>query len=211
MFLFGHTGLTLAAAASIDFVRTRIKSRAGNKIQLGQQNNLATRINGKTRLLTANCDLRLLLLGSLLPDIIDKPLGIYLLGDVFHNGRIFSHTLLFLLVLAVAGIVVQWRAKKSWLLVVAFGVFTHLLFDAAWNEPRTLLWPLLGSSFPQIQTEKLIMTWFHQLINTQSDFIPEILGFGVLVGVLVWLLKTGQFWTFVRKGRIIAPWSKQTG
>jgi hypothetical protein len=36
-------------------------------------------------------DIRLLILGSLLPDLIDKPLGHIILPE--NNGRIFAHTL----------------------------------------------------------------------------------------------------------------------
>nr|WP_292468287.1 metal-dependent hydrolase [Methanolobus sp.] len=34
--------------------------------------------------------------GSLLPDIIDKPIGRFLFADSIANGRIFAHTLVFL-------------------------------------------------------------------------------------------------------------------
>ena len=39
-------------------------------------------------------DLFLLVVGSLLPDIIDKPLGLILYHG-FGNGRLYAHTLLF--------------------------------------------------------------------------------------------------------------------
>jgi len=66
-------------------------------------------------------DYRLVLFGSLLPDIIDKPLG-YVLG---LEGRIWAHTLVFLLALTALSF-----APHLWSLrFVAFGVGTHYLVD----------------------------------------------------------------------------------
>jgi len=36
-------------------------------------------------------------LGAILPDLIDKPIGRILLGESVANGRLFGHTLLFVL------------------------------------------------------------------------------------------------------------------
>ncbi|MFP3975182.1 MAG: hypothetical protein ACLFVK_03050, partial [Dehalococcoidia bacterium] len=49
-------------------------------------------------------DYRIALIGSMLPDIIDKPLGIYIFTETFSNGRIYAHTLLFFLVLLLIGL-----------------------------------------------------------------------------------------------------------
>jgi hypothetical protein len=38
-------------------------------------------------------------LGAILPDLIDKPIGRILLGESVANGRLFGHTLLFILLL----------------------------------------------------------------------------------------------------------------
>jgi hypothetical protein len=51
----------------------------------------------------------LLLLGSMLPDIIDKLVGMWLWPDDISNGRIFSHTLLLSIIILAAG--VWWRLK----------------------------------------------------------------------------------------------------
>ena len=53
--------------------------------------------------LIRGADLAFVLLGSMLPDIIDKPLGTILFGTP-AMGRIFAHTLLFLLLLAAVAI-----------------------------------------------------------------------------------------------------------
>ena len=48
-------------------------------------------------------DYRLVAAGAILPDLIDKPLGIYLLRRQLGSGRIYGHTLLFGLVLVAGG------------------------------------------------------------------------------------------------------------
>lgn len=93
-------------------------------------------INARFRL---GVDYRLVILGSLLPDIIDKPLGNIILHDALNNGRIIGHSFAFLLLLAVIGI-----TYKKGVLYAAYGVLTHLILDWMWLNPVTLLWPLLG-------------------------------------------------------------------
>ncbi|OPX76928.1 MAG: hypothetical protein A4E44_00252 [Methanosaeta sp. PtaB.Bin018] len=57
-----------------------------------------------------------------------------------NHGRIFAHTLLFLLVLAVLAVCF----KDIWLASLSAGVLAHLALDAMWNTPVILLRPLLG-------------------------------------------------------------------
>ena len=43
------------------------------------------------------------MVGALLPDIIDKPVGLFFLREAFGHGRLFSHTLLFPTLVALVG------------------------------------------------------------------------------------------------------------
>jgi membrane-bound metal-dependent hydrolase YbcI (DUF457 family) len=194
MFVLGHVGLGLASATAIDAVVTRLRhpaSQAGS----GQVWDRLSHV-GKT------VDVRLLLVGSLLPDIIDKPLGIYLLGDVFANGRIFSHTLLFLLALTAVGWAVWRRWRKTGVLALAFGVLAHLIFDAMWTLPGTLLWPLAGVSFPRdVHPGSYAAEELHGLVTHASAYVPEILGGAVLLYLFVWLIARKRLWRCVRTGR----------
>lgn len=52
-----------------------------------------------TARLSSRLDLMFLALGSMLPDILDKPLGLLVFGSA-NMGRTFAHTLLFLIILA---------------------------------------------------------------------------------------------------------------
>ena len=83
-------------------------------------------------------------IGSLLPDLIDKPLGHIILNGSIDFGRIYAHSGLFLLAIVVVAIVYHQK-KGSWLLMrLAAGVLSHLALDAIWEIPVTLYYPLLG-------------------------------------------------------------------
>lgn len=106
-----------------------------------------------------------LLAGTVLPDLIDKPLYYFAAWWTGAHGRdvglisgtrTFGHTLLFLLTLTA---IAYWQRRRSaiWA-ALAFGVATHLFFDNAIDvlthrsssDPSfmALLWPLRDGLFP---------------------------------------------------------------
>src|SRR3974390_1194429 len=78
-------------------------------------------------------DYRVVMIGSMLPDIIDKPLGIYIFTQALDSGRIFCHTLLFVAVLALSSILLYCIKKQTWLAFLAIGSFMHLILDQLWR------------------------------------------------------------------------------
>jgi inner membrane protein len=122
-----------------------------------------------------NPSMTLVALGSMLPDIIDKPLGCFIFGSA-SNGRIYAHTLLFLMVLMVLAF---FNPKVTWL---AGGVLAHLFLDQMWSSPVILLWPLLGS-FPL--HDPLSLSGYLELLliglKNPGVYIPEILGLAYLL------------------------------
>jgi len=91
-------------------------------------------------------DYRFVALGALLPDIVDKPLAWFILGDRVEDNHLFAHTLLFGLIAAFPGLYLARRGNPI-LISLACGVIVHLLCDPVLREPRTLLWPLYGWTF----------------------------------------------------------------
>jgi len=152
-------------------------------------------------------DIRILLVGSLLPDIIDKPLGRIFFRGVFANGRIICHTLFFLIILSLAGIHLYRRRRKNWLLVLSFGTFTHLIFDQMWLSPHTLFWPLYGWSFPKHADVRFIC-WLGGIFTslwTQPNgyaYITETIG-GVVLAFFLWhIMKEKTLLNFIVKGKV---------
>jgi membrane-bound metal-dependent hydrolase YbcI (DUF457 family) len=92
-------------------------------------------------------DLRLLIVGAVLPDVIDTPVGLAAYGT-FGGVRLFAHTIVFSsLVMAVVVLATRrGRPRKRWM-PLAVGVLTHLVLDAMWADPETLWWPFLGLDF----------------------------------------------------------------
>jgi membrane-bound metal-dependent hydrolase YbcI (DUF457 family) len=92
------------------------------------------------------------LLGSILPDLIDKPLGHILLQGSLDYGRIFGHGLLFPCALLVGALALKKTRYFSFALFLSLGVLSHQLLDLMWELPVSWLFPFLGEygkhSFP---------------------------------------------------------------
>lgn len=188
MLLLAHTGITLGAATLLAGA-TELKKKNGDGI-LTWFTSLAEYV-----------DIRILLVGSLLPDIIDKPVGVFFFRGTFSSGRIFAHTLLFLVILTAAGYYLYRRRRRTWLLVLAFGTFVHIILDQIWATPRTMLWPLLGFTFDRLEVSEWLTYWFWDLFIYPDLFIPEILGLAILLWFGITLIRRKQVGVFLRYGK----------
>jgi membrane-bound metal-dependent hydrolase YbcI (DUF457 family) len=178
MLIFGHPGITLGAATIV----------AGAASRQPVSRWFAT--------LARYVDIRVLLVGSLLPDIIDKPVGQFFFRETFSNGRIFSHTLLFVIVLSAIGFFLFRRYRQVWMLTLAGGSFFHLVLDGMWAAPATLFWPLLGLAFEKEELTDWLSNIFKALLAHPGRIVPEIIGLAVLVWLalaLVYRKKVGYF------------------
>jgi len=153
---------------------------------------------------TGAIDYRLALLGSMLPDIIDKPMGHYFLADTFNNGRIFAHTLLFFLLLLSIGLYRLWRGGRTGFIILALCSGGHLILDEMWRIPQTLFWPLHGWAFPKspqiTDWWQVLSRWFHGLETNPATYIPEIIGLVILLPIGLVLLRSGRLFQFLRCG-----------
>ena len=147
-------------------------------------------------------DTRLILIGSILPDIIDKPLGTMLLRETLSNGRVFSHTIVFLGLLGLAGLYQYHRSSRSWLLALALGTGAHLVLDSMWQWPRTLLWPAYGLAFERADVSGWMQGLLQELMTNPAVYVPEIIGV-VVLGWFGWsLLRRRKLLAFVRRGEV---------
>lgn len=127
--------------------------------------------------LFSHVNLAFLALGSMLPDIIDKPLGLIIFGSP-SMGRTIAHTLLFLLLL----VALASYSRDIRLSSLTWGVLIHLSLDFMWNSPTTLLWPLMGPfpMAPIIDTLSYLEMLLFGLKNP-GIAIPEIAGLAYLI------------------------------
>ena len=207
MLVFGHTGITLGAATLLAGVlghsrcHNTTKNRAMESISHHPQV-IPNRKVLRLTLLASRIDIRLLLVGSLLPDIIDKPVGHFFFREIFSNGRIFCHTLLFLILVTVAGIYLYRCHNKTWLLPFSFGTLTHLIFDQMWLTPHTLFWPLLGFTFERSDISNWIPNIFHALLTDPVVYIPELVGAIILIWFAWLLFRRGNIHLFIKYGQV---------
>jgi hypothetical protein len=125
----------------------------------------------------SKADLAFLALGSMLPDIIDKPLGLIAFGSP-SMGRTFAHTLLFLFLLAA----ISLYSRDIRLISLSWGVLIHLALDFMWNSPVILLWPIFGN-FPEV-AHMDTLSYLEMLLFGLRNFeilIPELLGLSYLI------------------------------
>lgn len=156
----------------------------------------------ENRLKSRVVDYRLLLVASLLPDIIDKPIGYLIFGGSLFSSKIYGHTLLFLLFLGIVGLVSWNRGRNIAPLILFAGTFAHDILDVMWRHPETFLWPLYGWTF---------VTPVHEawggVIQIATFFIPklvilEIVGGFLVMRFLIIIARTNGLHSFLKNGKI---------
>jgi hypothetical protein len=154
--------------------------------------------------LKGKVDYRFVIVGSVLPDVIDKPLGHIILYSVFENGRIICHTLLFIAVLTLIGIYVEKRYRSTAVEFLALGALMHLVLDEMWNIPKTLFWPLLGLEFPKEDLSGYIGFLLDELLHRPDVYVPELIGLGIVVTFIYYykLYRSGPLRRFILQGKL---------
>lgn len=219
MLLFGHIGLTLGATWGAQHVLEAKERRAGEATGDNPGDDvLRTSFARKALLFVRRLDYRIIIVGSMLPDIIDKPIGAFFFRETFSSGHIYGHTLLFFILTASAGLYLYKNRRITWAPALSIGVFTHLIFDRIWWAPRTLFWPLLGSSFAREDVSILVPlilrepalnagdlnNWIPDIVRNwfalPRDYVPEIAGIAVLLLFTYVLIRRKQVLHFLKSG-----------
>lgn len=197
MLILGHLGIGSRLARPF----------MGGKLDLGRM--LRPNRNQDTPILP----LGWVLVGTVLPDLVDKPLYQFftwwtgLHGQaigLISGGRTFGHTFLFVLLTMGLG----YCLNKKALIALALGIVTHLVMDyggdwlssyyymASWGrlppdivdrsaDLKGFLWPFAGNEFP-VHKYATLSEWLSKFLN------PVFIG-GELVGLgLLW-------WDFARR------------
>jgi hypothetical protein len=81
-------------------------------------------------------DHRVVVLGALLPDLVDAPFG----GARLLHTVAASAALLVVVMLVTRG---RRHARRRWLFLPV-GTFLHLVFDGMWTRTQTFWWPAFG-------------------------------------------------------------------
>jgi len=212
MLLLAHAGITLGVtkllntAISRNHASTTISQNVKGPLPSASATAQSSTETRKTLWLSAlvnHIDVRILLIGSMLPDIVDKPIGLYLFRDTFSTGRLFCHTLLFFILITLAGVYL-WKVRgKVWLLVLAFGTFTHLILDQMWLAYRTFLWPFFGFTFEREDVTDWAAKMLRALHTNPSVYLPEFIGAVVLIWFVLVLLRKKKICSFIKNGKVL--------
>jgi inner membrane protein len=189
MLVLGHAGITLGTATIFTGVVKNLRSPQINRFAWFTA-------------LSSYVDIRILLVGSLLPDIIDKPVGQFFFKETFHNGRIFSHTLIFLVLITMVGFYLYRRRRQVWLLTLAGGTFTHLVLDEMWQFPRTLFWPFLGFNFASEDLTHWLSNIFLSLTSSPEIYLSEAVGLAIILWLGLVIVSRKKVGVFIRYGRL---------
>jgi len=147
-------------------------------------------------------DYRIVLVGSILPDIIDKPIGAYLFRSTFHNSRIFAHTIVFSAMLVFIGLYMLYKHRKNNILILGVCTSIHLILDSMWLYSSILFWPYYGLKFPERAEGNWLNSDIIRLITDPSYYLPEIIGFVILVYYFWKLVKNKQINAFIKEGKL---------
>ncbi len=215
MFVFGHMGIALAGAMVLDAMlpgrHCAAAPTAAQSMPLHQttSSGLLSVPAARLRSLADRTDIRILFVGAMIQDVIDKPIGRALFRQTYDNGRIFAHTLLFVIVVTAIGLYMYKKKSTSVGLVFSFGVLTHIFLDAMWFRPQAFFWPLLGFSFGEYPTDLYSWSGIQEVMEKVVAnpvmalmALPEMLGALVLVWFVWQVLRTRRVHAFVRYGRL---------
>jgi len=123
-------------------------------------------------------------IGSILPDLIDKPLGQIIFATSIGYGRIYCHTLLFFFVMLITGILVWHYLKSPVIIALSLGIFSHGILDLMWQNLKTWLWPFMGPFHGRLSED-----YFFTLFNAElSNFSEMILAVVFCAGGILFLV-----------------------
>lgn len=119
--------------------------------------------------------------GSILPDLIDKPLGHILFAATIGYGRIIGHSLIFFAILLIFGFLL-WKYRGSVLLFgLGIGVLLHQALDSMWEIPITWYYPLYGPFPAKMLPDFFINSFWNSLAAPQEWVAACILIPGTLL------------------------------
>lgn len=150
-------------------------------------------------------DYRVVLLGAILPDLIDKPIGRIFFADHFQNGRLYGHTLLVATVTLLAvQLTLRGATARRWF-ILPICMLIHQVLDGMWNDPIIWFWPLFGTEFPPDPIADYWLEVLTRPLEHPWELVKELIGIGALVFLFraYRLQEPALRQRFLRKGELI--------
>ena len=128
-------------------------------------------------------DVRFLLFGAILPDLVDLPIGTILWADRFSTGELWFHSLivpsLFMSIVVMA--TRRGRRRRAWM-ALGVGWLFHLFLDGMWANQEVFGWPFFGWDIPAGESPYWQLAW-DRALSDPWRWVKEAAG----LGYLVWL------------------------
>ena len=134
-------------------------------------------------------DYRFVMLGAVLPDLIDAILSPFV--EDGGSGRSIAHTLLSVIVVAVAILLGTRGETRLAVFGIAVGWLTHLVADGMWRAPETFLWPAFGTEFATTPAEPYSLDLFVHPLDHWEVWLGEVVG-----ALILW-----WFWVAFEMGK----------
>jgi hypothetical protein len=121
-------------------------------------------------------------IGSVLPDVVDKPLGYIIFGSTLDNGKIFFHGLIIVILFFITGLIVWKLFKSHSFIFIAVGIFLHQLVDMMWRQPVAWYYPLLGPYQAKAPTDYFLDALIAELTSVNEwIFVVALLAIAYLL------------------------------
>lgn len=133
-------------------------------------------------------DYRMVLIGALLPDLVDGILG--LLWFDGPAGRWIAHSMFAAIAVTVFILLAFSGERRQSLFGIGVGWLLHLVGDGMWRAPLTFLWPAFGTEFSTTPREPYSWDLFTDPLSHLLTWGGELVG----LGILAW------FWIAFRLG-----------
>lgn len=197
MLIFGHLGITFGIIKTFEKLDEMIgKYKNESKI-----------------------DYRMVFLGGLLPDIIDKPLVVLLANTTVGSAKSIAHSLAFILFMLILSLFAIFNRKNNNILVITVCSFIHQILDGMWRFPREFLWPFYGvknfdngqsvQAIAAVSVDKIenVHTYIkgidlNRLLSIPYFYVSEIIGGIIIIAFISYLAVNGQIRNFICTGNI---------
>ena len=149
-------------------------------------------------------DIRFLVLGAILPDLVDLTIGTVLFADRYSSGELWFHTLLLASTYMTLVLLLTRRGRRRRaFMALGVGWLFHLLLDGLWTDPEILFWPFFGWEMPVGESPFWPLAW-ERALSDPWRWILEAVG----LVYLIWLWtasglgKKGTRTDVIRTGRL---------
>jgi inner membrane protein len=133
-------------------------------------------------------DYRMVLIGALLPDLVDGVLGLIWFEGA--AGRWIAHSIFAAIAVAIVILLTFSGERRQSLFGIGVGWLLHLVADGMWLAPLTFLWPAFGTEFSTAPREPYSWDLFTEPLSHLSTWGGELVG----LAILAW------FWIAFRLG-----------